>query len=144
MPDPLPLQPRVVLRQRPPVGLDAELVVAGRSAAMIASFSGAGEPPSPVISVVIPWKIFDGRLGFTRMVISDCPSMSMNPGATTLPAASTVRFALRPLKPPDRRDPPIADAEVARVPRRAGAVDDAAVPDEEVEGGRLSGKRTER
>ena len=67
---------------------------------MIASLSGAGEPPSPVISVVIPWKIFDGRLGFTRMLSSDCPSMSMNPGATTAPAASTVRFALAPSSRP--------------------------------------------
>ncbi len=49
--------------------------------------------PSPVISVVIPWKIFEGSRGFTRIVSSDCPSMSMNPGATTFPWASIVRFA---------------------------------------------------
>src|SRR5579863_10039189 len=58
---------------------------------MMASLSGAAEPPSPVISEVMPWKIFEGRRGSTRMVISDCPSMSMKPGATTLPAASIVR-----------------------------------------------------
>ena len=58
----------------------------------MASFSGATEPPSPVISVVMPWKIFDGRCGSTRIVSSDCPSMSMKPGATTLPAASIVCF----------------------------------------------------
>jgi hypothetical protein len=54
------------------------------------SFNGAAELPSPVTSVVIPWKIFDGTRGFTSIVISDCPSMSMNPGATTLPCASIV------------------------------------------------------
>src|SRR5215469_2848008 len=60
---------------------------------MMRSLSGAMEPPSPVISVVIPWKIFEGKCGFTRMVISDCPSMSMNPGATTMPWASMVCLA---------------------------------------------------
>ena len=67
---------------------------------MIASLSGAGDPPSPVISVVIPWKTFEGSLGFARMVRSDWPSMSMNPGATTAPAASTVRAALAPASRP--------------------------------------------
>ena len=32
----------------------------------MASFSGATEPPSPVISVVMPWKILDGRCGFDQ------------------------------------------------------------------------------
>ena len=59
----------------------------------MASFSGAIEDPSPVISVVMPWKILEGRCGLTRIVISDCPSMSMNPGATTMPRASIVRLA---------------------------------------------------
>ena len=59
---------------------------------MIASLSGAMELPSPVISEVIPWKIFEGRRGSTRIVSSDWPSMSMKPGATTLPPASMVRL----------------------------------------------------
>ena len=68
---------------------------------MIASFSGATEPPSPVISVVMPWKIFDGTCGSTSRVSSDWPSMSMKPGATTCPRASmTCRagaFVSRPM-----------------------------------------------
>jgi len=59
---------------------------------MIASLSGAIELPSPVTSEVIPWKIFDGSRGSTRIVISDCPSISINPGATTFPPASIVRL----------------------------------------------------
>ena len=59
---------------------------------MMASLMGAIELPSPVISVVMPWKIFEGRRGSTRMVSSDWPSMSMKPGATTFPAASMVRL----------------------------------------------------
>ena len=63
---------------------------------MIESFNGPADPPSPVISVVMPWKILEGTLGLTRMDSSDCPSMSMNPGATTIPAASTVWRAAAP------------------------------------------------
>ena len=55
---------------------------------MIESLSGPAEPPSPLISVVMPWKILDGRLGATSSVSSDWPSMSMKPGATTWPSAS--------------------------------------------------------
>src|ERR1041385_7176483 len=58
----------------------------------MALLRGATDPPSPVISEVMPWKIFDGRRGSTRMGNSDWPSMSMKPGATTLPAASMVRL----------------------------------------------------
>ena len=55
---------------------------------MIESLSGPAELPSPLISVVMPWKILDGTLGATSSVSSDWPSMSMKPGATTWPAAS--------------------------------------------------------
>src|SRR5436190_20470581 len=41
----------------------------------------------------MPWKIFDGRCGSTSTVISDCPSMSMKPGATMRPVASMRSFA---------------------------------------------------
>ena len=49
-------QAREVLAEGPPGGLDAVVLVghAVRLAAT-ASFSGAMEPPSPVISVVMPW-----------------------------------------------------------------------------------------
>ncbi len=100
----------------------------------MASLSGATEPPSPVISVVIPWKIFDGRRGSTRMVSSDCPSMSMNPGATTMPCGVDRPLGRRLAEVADRRDPPVADADVPRIPGRAGAVDDVAVRENEVEG----------
>src|SRR6476661_6315570 len=80
---------------------------------MIASFSGATDPPSPVISVVMPWKIFDGRCGATMIVNSDCPSMSMKPGATTRPWASIVRLA----DAPARR--PIAAIRPSRMPTSA-------------------------
>ena len=57
----------------------------------------------------------------------------MKPGATTLPAASIRLLRGRVGKPPDRRDPAIANADVRGVPRRAGAVDDMAVRDDDVE-----------
>jgi hypothetical protein len=69
--------------------------------AIIALSSGAMDSPSPVISVVIPWKILEGTRGSTSIVSSDCPSMSMNPGATTSPPASitvpAVAFARSPM-----------------------------------------------
>ena len=100
---------------------------------MIASFNGATELPSPVISVVMPWKIFDGRRGSTRMVSSDWPSMSMKPGATTMPLASMVRLRWRSGEIADGGDLAVADAKIAGIPGRAGAVDDVAVGDDDVE-----------
>jgi hypothetical protein len=53
-----------------------------------------------VISVVIPWKIFEGRCGFASMEASDCPSMSIKPGATIMPRASIIRLASAPSSAP--------------------------------------------
>jgi hypothetical protein len=65
----------------------------GLISAIHTSLIGAIEPPSPVTSVVIPWRIFDSTRLSTRRWSSDCPSMSMKPGARYFPAASTRRFA---------------------------------------------------
>src|SRR2546430_3378341 len=55
---------------------------------MVFSFCGAIDPPSPVISVVIPWEsLLSERLSRSRET-SDWPSMSMKPGATMRPLAS--------------------------------------------------------
>ena len=64
------------------------------------SLSGAIEPPSPVISVVIPWVILLAARGSTRTLYSDWPSMSMKPGATTRPVASMRRLARAPERSP--------------------------------------------
>ena len=61
----------------------------------------------------------------------------MKPGATTLPAASMVRLRGAAVEIADGGDFAVADADVAGVPGRAGAVDDVAVGDDEVEGWRL-------
>ena len=102
---------------------------------MIASFSGAAEPPSPVISVVMPWKIFDGRLridqhGQLRLAqhVDEAGRDDLAGGVDGLSrgraAASRPIAAIRPSR--------IAD--VAGVPGRPGAVDDVAVEDDDVEG----------
>ena len=69
--------------------------------------------------------------------------MSMKPGATTLPAGVDRAFACGGGKIADGGDSAIANAEVSRVPRRAGAVDDVTVGDDEVEG-RQASARTKR
>ena len=51
----------------------------------------------------------------------------MKPGATTMPVASMVRAAGRPLSSPMAAMRAVADADVAGIPGRAGAVDDVAV-----------------
>ena len=56
----------------------------------------------------------------------------MNPGATTLPAASIDARSGRVDARRDAGDRVAAHADVAAVPRAAGAVDDPAVPDEKV------------
>ena len=61
----------------------------------------------------------------------------MNPGETTLPAASMMRAAGRVDPRRDARDRVAAHGDVAAIPRAAGAVDDAAVADHQVVGGRL-------
>ncbi len=65
----------------------------GIRSSMVNAVCGATEPPSPVSSVVIPWVILLRTCGSTRTVISDWPSRSMKPGATTSPLASMVRRA---------------------------------------------------
>ena len=65
----------------------------GLSSPIRAAFMGAMEPPSPVTSVVMPCRIFDSTRLSIRSTASDCPSMSMKPGATTMPLASTRRLA---------------------------------------------------
>src|SRR5436853_6327376 len=57
---------------------------------------GHADDTSPVISLVIPWVIFEIACGPRRTVNSEWPSMSMNPGATTCPPASITRLAVNP------------------------------------------------
>src|SRR5207249_6240130 len=64
------------------------------------ALTGAMELPSPVSSVVIPCVILLAARGSTSTLYSDCPSMSMNPGATTRPAASMRRLAGTPCRFP--------------------------------------------
>ncbi len=57
--------------------------------ARILSFTGAGVSPSPSISVVTPWvTLLMTRPSPVSSCSSDCPWMSMKPGATTIPFAS--------------------------------------------------------
>jgi hypothetical protein len=67
---------------------------------MIFSSIGAIDSPSPVTSVVMPWVIFEAARPSTRTLYSDCPSRSMNPGATTRPDVSIVRLAGAPASLP--------------------------------------------
>ena len=90
------------------------------------SFIGAIDVPSPVTSVVTPCMILLAARLSTRTLNSDWPSRSMNPGATTSPAASMRVFAVAPCEIADRHDPIAADADVGGEPGRAGAVDDPA------------------
>ena len=61
----------------------------------------------------------------------------MNPGDTTFPAASIVRAAGASIARRDAGDRVAAHGDVGAIPRAAGAVDDAAVPDHEIVGWRL-------
>ena len=58
----------------------------------------------------------------------------MKPGATTLPAASIVRLRAAAERFPMAAILLAANADVTRVPGRAGAIDDVAVGDNEIEG----------
>jgi hypothetical protein len=58
------------------------------------SFTGAIEEPSPVTSVVTPWRTLLAARLSTSTLNSDWPRRSMNPGATTRLVASIVLAAL--------------------------------------------------
>ena len=59
----------------------------------------------------------------------------MKPGATTLPRGIDGALAGRGCEIADGGDVAVADADVAGIPGRAGAIDDVAVGDDEVESG---------
>ena len=61
----------------------------------------------------------------------------MNPGATTRPADVDTRAAASSIARRDPRDRVSFDGDVGPIPRAAGAVDDAAVADDEVVSRRL-------
>src|SRR6266545_4335860 len=96
---------------------------------MIFSSIGAIDSPSPVTSVVMPWVILDAARPSTRTLYSDCPSRSMNPGATTRPDASIVRLAA-------------AHADVGREPGSAGPVHDSRVGEQDVVRSRFPRRRS--
>ena len=73
---------------------------------------GAIELPSPVTSVVMPWVILLAARLSTRTLYSDCPIMSMKPGATTSRSHRPGGGAAPSVA--DRRDPVAHDADVAR------------------------------
>ena len=58
----------------------------------------------------------------------------MKPGATTLPPASMVRLRGAAERLPMAAIFAVANADVSGIPRGAGAVDDVAVGDDDVEG----------
>ena len=101
----------------------------------MASLSGAMEPPSPVISVVMPWIDFrgqarvdeDGEFGLAEHV-DEAGGDDFAGGVDGALARCGCQVA-------DGGDFSVADAEVAGIPGGAGAVDDVAVGDDEVEGG---------
>src|SRR5438046_1284359 len=67
-----------------------------RSSAARAGSAGATEKPQlPTTSSVTPWRIFDSARGLMGSVKSEWVWMSMKPGATTCPRASTTRWAGR-------------------------------------------------
>ena len=94
------------------------------------------EPPSPVISVVMPWIDFrrqarfdeDGEFGLAEHVDEA--------GCDDLAGGVDGALAGRGGQVADGGDFAIADADIAGVPGGAGAVDDVAVGDDEIESGR--------
>src|SRR5271167_1660980 len=58
------------------------------------------EPPSPVISDVMPWESLLRERLSRRRADSDWPSMSMKPGETIWPLASISRLAVALLRLP--------------------------------------------
>jgi hypothetical protein len=62
--------------------------------ASIASSCGPGECPSPVTSVVTPWRILPSSFGSISTAACELPRRSMKPGAMTWLVASSVVVAV--------------------------------------------------
>jgi hypothetical protein len=75
--------------------------------------TGAIDVPSPVTSVVTPWRILLAARPSTRWLNSDWPRRSMNPGATTRLVASIVVAAVAPPSAPRAVILVADDADVA-------------------------------
>ena len=90
------------------------------------------QPQLPTTSVVTPWRIVLCAVGLVRIVKSLWLCGSTKPGQTTRPPASITRSARVAVDVADRGDPPVLDRDVAAERRRAGAVDDQRVADDQV------------
>ena len=100
------------------------------------SLAGAFVQPSPRISVVMPCvTLLTMRPSPVRKSSREWLWMSMNPGATTSPRASTRSRARARREHPDggdARDAVAADADVAVEPGASGPVHDPAARDDDV------------
>ena len=76
-----------------------------------------------MISVVTPWRTLLSALGLIGRVKSEWVLMSIKPGVTASPAASMTLAAPCRQRPPERRDPPVANHDVADLARPPAAVD---------------------
>ena len=82
------------------------------------SFAGCSPSPQlPTTSVVIPCSTFADASGSTGSAKSPCECTSMNPGATTIPVASSTSSAFSVVSPTSA----IRSPSITRSPRRAGA-----------------------
>ncbi len=130
--DALPLQPGEVLAQRPPVRRDRVVLVVGPiggedrivERAGGSTFAGdlGGDPLKDLRRQARLDQ--DGELRLAQHVDEA--------GGHDHPRRVHRLSRRRAVEPPDRRDPPVANAHVRGVPGRAGAVDDAPMVDDEV------------
>ena len=82
-------------------------------------------------------------VGSARITRPVWACMSMKPGQTTCPVASMVRCACDAVeRAPEQPHPLALDADRAVVARIAGAVDDEAARDQEIEHGGPSGRQS--
>ena len=142
--DALPLQAGVVLRQRPPVGRDADLVVARAVRLDDGVIERSRRPAFPGDLGGDALEDLGGQAGVRQDAELRLPQHVDEPRRHHVPPRVHHPLGLRALQPPDGRDPAVPDAEVRRIPGRAGAVDDPAVADDEIEGGGLGRERGDR
>ena len=111
-----------------PVRLDVKVIdIAVRPALRIASFSGATELPSPVISVVMPWKILEGKMRIHQNRELGLPEHIDEPRRHHH-AVRVDGLLCRGLgELPNGRDSSISNSHVSGIPRRSRAVDDVAI-----------------
>ena len=90
-------------------------------------------PQLPFTSVVTPWRILAGSGSAANGSASEWQWTSTKPGQTVRPVTSTTLARLGRVQPPEGCDPAVLDGHIGQYVHVAGAVQDPAAAQDQIE-----------